>query len=191
MYNIFIIILGGIVLENKRDLWFDNIKWFTAIRNKKIIKPFGVAVLALWIAAFIIFNDKIFYRIFPLAMPYSVYPKPYDGMYPVVGRAVFLALSLLVSLAFMSLVPKCKTLITHIGQNSMYVYVLHGIFVIYLRTINKYNYPIFKKINSISEYIVFVVICVVLTFVLSSKFTKKIFKPILEPDIDLSRFFKK
>lgn len=157
------------------------------LKSTKWIKAISAAVFLCACGLFIKYNDFIFYKIFPMATPYDKYSEEFTGAYPVAARCVLLAAAPIISFAFMSLVPKCKTIFTYVGQRSMYVYVLHGIFVIYLRTVSKYYFDIYGKIDKWYEITAFLLLCVGLTFVLASTPVKKAFGWILEPKINLPK----
>lgn len=80
---------------------------------------------------------------------------------------------------------KKRVFFTYIGENSLYVYILHGFLGIAIRTYNAYMHPVFKRTNTRGEKLVYILFGIALTFFLASPMVVKMFKWIFEPEIDL------
>lgn len=162
-------------------------EWMYQLRDKISLKIAALGAIALWLFLMIRYNDRVFVNVFPMSKSYAAYPEPFDGVYPVIARCVYLFGSLIVGWAFMSLVTKRKTIFTRVGQYSLYVYILHGFFVIWLRTFSKYTFAIYPNINTPWEKVIFLLGGVVLSFILASPPVVKVFRPIFEPKICLDK----
>lgn len=85
-------------------------------------------------------------------------------------------ISVAMSISFLALIPKEKTSFSHLAQNTLYVYLLHGFIFRYLRETNFYD-----EINTVFETILLLISSVIFTFILSSPIVKKVAAPILQP----------
>ncbi len=110
----------------------------------------------------------------------------YDDSYSELGESAWwagairlglIALAVLLSVAFLMLVPRRRTWITQFGQATMYVYLLHS-FVLYpLR-----ESGVLRGEHSSASWLVFMVIASVATaVVLSSPVVRRVFRPLVEP----------
>ena len=161
------------------------------LRNNKALRIVAAAIVAGWLAFFILGTQYVYRNVLNLATCYWNFKAAYRGMYGIFARPVFLICGMFFSLSFLVLIPRCKTAFTNLGQKSLYVFALHGIVVLLWRTFNAKVYSVNSRINSPIEYIAFFLLVAAMTFFLGSNFISKIFKPVFEPNIDLSRFFKK
>jgi fucose 4-O-acetylase-like acetyltransferase len=104
-----------------------------------------------------------------------------DEWYAGIYRLGIYGLAVLLSACVLVLVTNRRIpLLTQLGQNTLYVYLLHGFIIKYLSQTNFYS--LFT--SSISKAGL-IGIAIVLTVVLSTAFVKKVFRHILEPS-----FFK-
>lgn len=157
-------------------------EWLCALRDKWRWKVCGFFVVLCWLVLQIKYNDRIYTRIFFLATPYDKYPEPFSGYYPVISRAVFLLAAVVVSFALMSLMTKRKTILARAGRYSLYVYILHGLLVIAIRTTDIYlwiNTPVRKSVFLLGSAAVAYVFC--------SPPVIRIFQPFFEPRIGRKR----
>ncbi|SFF04596.1 acyltransferase family protein [Alteribacillus iranensis] len=91
-------------------------------------------------------------------------------------RLLAYTLTIVVSLAFLVLVPKEKLTISKYAQNTLYVYLLHGFLFRYLRETSFYS-----AIDSGFELLLLILGSVIFTFLLSSAIVKKMTQPLIEP----------
>ncbi len=155
------------------------------LRNKKPIIIGSVAVF-LGYAYFMSRQDWIvgIRNIYGLSSNYEKVGELAFGLHPAFGRLFMVLFVPVISFALFTLIPRGKCLFTKLGQNSMYIFVIHSLPVVAFRCLN-YEYEILGHFNTPLRKALFLVFCVVITFILGSDLTKKIFKPILEPKFDI------
>lgn len=117
---------------------------------------------------------------------YEVIGERYPGIDPLLQRLLFLVCVTILAFSFYALIPRRRTFFTFIGENSLYVFILHSIVIVAVRILN-YKYHYLEKMPSLWMRLAFVVGCIAVTFFLASPIVKKIFKPILEPPFDLRK----
>jgi fucose 4-O-acetylase-like acetyltransferase len=110
----------------------------------------------------------------------------YDQSYQSVGtgdwwnglvRMGALALGVLLSLAFLTLVPRRNTWFTAFGQATMYVYLLHSFILYPLRETG-----VLKGEHSDATGLVSIVLCAIaISIALSSPLIRRVFRPLIEP----------
>ena len=110
----------------------------------------------------------------------------YGNLPPVLMHLIFLTVVPVISLAFCALCPRNVTIFSKLGQNSMYIFVLHGLVVMAVRCLH-YKFGIMANINTPLLKSVYLVFCVLVTFVLGSNRCKRMFKSILQPDVDIGK----
>ncbi|MBM7646546.1 fucose 4-O-acetylase-like acetyltransferase [Scopulibacillus daqui] len=94
-----------------------------------------------------------------------------DGIF----RLVFYAGSFLTTFCVMALMPKTKKSFTKLGQNTLYVYLLHGFFI---KTINLS--PYYNSIGHKSQYVALFILSIVIVLLLASKPVREFAKPLVE-----------
>ncbi len=102
------------------------------------------------------------------------------------ARFGFLAVAVLMVFSVLSLCPKTKTPLACLGENSMYIYVLHVIPIAIVRHFH-YETQFLYQLETPFSKIIFVILGVVLCFILSSKPIVKVFKPLFEPSFDIRK----
>ncbi|CAN5414288.1 acyltransferase family protein [soil metagenome] len=103
----------------------------------------------------------------------------YDQWWAGALRLGFLALGMVLCLAFLILVPRRRTWFSRAGQATMYIYLLHS-FVLYpIRQSGALDGP-----ESALVLGGVVALCLVLPFVLGSPIVRRVFRPVIEPDLD-------
>lgn len=114
-----------------------------------------------------------------LAANRSYVANGHEEWYSGLKRAMFYSFSLLVGFAFLSFVPKKKTLFTKLGRKTAYIYILHGAIVktLYVHYIRP------DEFNSIWDYIQLPVYAVLLVLILSSKPVTWLMRPLIEGKI--------
>lgn len=151
-------------------------------KNHNCLRIVSITIIIIWIIAFAVLKSHINPSIFSMATNYALLVKRGTSC-PALQRAIFLIGSIIISLCVINIVPNKKGIFTQLGIRSMYPYILHGFFVIAVRATNDSISPMFKRINSVSEYIAYIVLAILLTYLLASNWSLKIFKRFLEPHI--------
>lgn len=160
-------------------------EWLLVFRDKLICKLAAIPILAFWTYFFIQYHDWIYSQVFFLVTPYADYPGKYTEVIPAVWqRGIFLLASLIVSFAVLSLVTKHWTPFAFVGKRSLYVYVIHGFFILALRAWNTYQYPLYDLIDTDQKLLYLQLAGAASAFLLASIPFTWLFRPILEP-----RFF--
>lgn len=155
------------------------------IRNKWQFRVAGVLVFVAYALFFT--REELtegIRKVYGLATSYSKAPDVMAGLHPAFGRLFFVLFVPVVAIAFFALVPRCRTIFTKLGQNSLYIFVLHSFFVVAVRCLH-YEYKIINHFNTWYLKALYLFGCIAITFFLGSNFVKKIFRPILEPDFDI------
>lgn len=159
-------------------------KWLHVFRDRLICKLAAIPLVAFWIYFFIQYRKSIYVQVFFLVLPYSKYLEEYQRiMDPVWQRCIFLIGAVLISLAFMSLVTKHWTPFAWLGKKSLYVYVLHGFFILAIRAVNKGIYPVYEWFDTGRKLWYLQLGGIALAFLLASPPVTWLFRPLLEPDI--------
>lgn len=155
-------------------------------QNHKYLKIVAFIIIAGWISFFALYKSHINSSIFPMATNYALLIKR-GTAYPALQRTLFLLGSTVISFCVINLVPNKTGIFTQLGVRSMYPYILHGFFVVAVRAANNNIMPIFKRINSVPEFIVYIALSILLTYLLASKWSLSVFRPFLEPHINIFR----
>lgn len=117
---------------------------------------------------------------------------PFDGVVDspvlllvngVVVSGLLLILSVLISLAVMILVPRRHTWFTVMGENTLYIYLLH-IPIIHAEMHHGVVSSVFASLGT-AGYALVLLFAALLAWVLGSPLLKRVFRPIVEPNISL------
>ena len=157
-----------------------------ALRNKKKLIIAALAVFAGY-AYFMSRQDWVvnIRSIYGLSGTYKSGGELAFGIHPVFGRLAMILFIPIVAFAFYTVMPRCKTIFSKLGQNSMYIFVLHSLVVCGFRCLN-YEHGILKKyLMTPTAKALFLVFSVAVAFILGSELIRKIFRPLLEPKIDI------
>ncbi|GAA0324416.1 acyltransferase family protein [Bacillus carboniphilus] len=134
----------------------------------------------------------VFFAIYPeLSEKWLLGSKPYEelgalGISGALNRFMLFGLSFIMIISFLSFVPTTKLFFTHLGRNTLYVYLLHGFFIRTFRVSEVKD--VFQSPGSLL-WLIGISLC--LTLVLSSKFITAFFQPIIELRLNrLRQFFK-
>lgn len=101
-------------------------------------------------------------------------------------RLAVYAISIVMTIAFYSLLPKNKYFFTSWGTHTLYVYLLHGFVIKYFR-----NSEWLDVINDTGNFVILVIASLILTLLLSSKTIRAITQPLIELRISIiKRFFR-
>lgn len=123
-------------------------------------------------------------NIYGLSSNYDKVGELAFGLHPVFGRLFMLFVVPFIAFAFFAVMPRCKCIFSKLGQNSMSIFVLHGVVTVAFRCIN-YEYKVIRYFNTPYLKLAFLIGCVVIAFVLGTDFVKNLFRPILAPKFDI------
>lgn len=155
-------------------------RWRTASTTTVVtVRIAAAAVFAAWLTVVLV-NVRAF-RDFQLKDWFF-----YDGSYHEIDwwsgflRLGFLALAVVLSAAFYSLIPRRETIVTAFGQATMYVYLLHS-FVLYpIR-----ESGILRDDHSSAVWLLTMVFAsIAIAIALSSPLVRRVFRPVIEPKPD-------
>ncbi len=171
-------------------------KTMDKIKNSKILSILGIIAFGLLALAVINFNGQYSKEVFFMSRPFDKYPLEFSGYWPVMARIVYMPLAAIISVLYLSLVPKKRYFFTKYGERSMYIYVLHAIPVIIFRLCNYETSMYVECFGPAWIKALYLAFCIMLVVVCSSDQAVKVFKPILEPNVridleKLKEFFKK
>ncbi|MBQ2939816.1 MAG: acyltransferase family protein [Clostridia bacterium] len=160
--------------------------WLQYIRNKWWV---CIPAVLVWVGyIFFISHEEwcvSFPKMFGLSQSYAAVGPMAFGVPAVVGRGLFLLGVPIIALAFYALCPRKKSIFTKLGQNSMYIYVLHALFIVAIRCINQKT-QFCADLNTWWLKLAYILGGVAIAFLLSTDWIKKLFKPILEPNFDIT-----
>ncbi|MCW4386623.1 acyltransferase family protein [Salinibacterium sp. SYSU T00001] len=91
-------------------------------------------------------------------------------------RLALIVAAVVLSAAFFVLIPRRSTWFTHLGQATMYIYLLHS-FVLY--PIRQTSF--LREHSSVPWLIGMIVVCVLISIALASGPVRRIFRPLIEP----------
>ena len=155
--------------------YFDK-KWLDKLflKSSKII---SVLVLISVYLLIYYFGQDINKQI-PIAMQsYDMmgYREWYAGIYRIGSFAV----TFIISIAFLSLVPRKQSMMSELGKFTMYPYILHAFLVKYLNKIQFHTW-----IDTTFEKILWIVLCVGFVMLLSTKPVRTLFNFLVEPKLN-------
>lgn len=93
-------------------------------------------------------------------------------------RVALIALALLMSIFFLSIIPKTKTFYSQWGAQSLYIYLLHGFII---RSFNNLNLD--DSIPGPGLYIGVTLGAIALTVILASRWVQRLTHPIIQPKV--------
>ncbi|MCL1630760.1 acyltransferase family protein [Sporolactobacillus sp. CPB3-1] len=93
-------------------------------------------------------------------------------------RLFVYAITTITIFAFMALIPKKQFLFTHLGKNTLYIYLLHGFFIKTMAL-----FPIYEKIDTLYQYTFLFAGSLALCSFLASRPVRLCTKPIIEMKI--------
>ncbi|RSL29090.1 hypothetical protein D7Z54_33130 [Salibacterium salarium] len=144
------------------------------------MKLAATAVFILTFAAFYIYAFEIPRHLFFGNETYEMIGfETWDGS---LYRLLAYAISVLLSICFLILVPKQKMVISEYAKNTMYVYLLHGFLFRYLRETGFYD-----GMDTIFEVVLLVIGSAAFTYFLSTPMVKKVTQPVIEPFAFITR----
>lgn len=155
------------------DRWLDMTPRQVALSRVAAVALFAVTILVMAVNIDAFRAADLRYWFF--------YDRPYDALgeaewWAGLVRLGLMAVAVVLSLAFFSLVPRRRSAITAWGQSTMYVYLLHS-FVLYpLR-----ESGILSATESTLALVLMVLFCIAVSVVLSLGWTRTLFHKLIEP----------
>lgn len=159
--------LGGFYFEKR---------WLATVNRTKYRLIAG-GVLAAAFLAYILLRDTIMLQWFFGNTRYAAlgHTEWYAGIY----RAALYALAAILGLSVLMIIPqKTMPMISAMGQNTMYPYLIHGFIRIAL-----YNFGVYSLINTAPEKILLIIGSVLLTMLLSLNAVRNCLKWLVEPNL--------
>ncbi|MCE4955694.1 acyltransferase family protein [Macrococcoides caseolyticum] len=147
---------------------------FIYIRDKRYV-PISIAMLII-VFSFYLITDFNFEWLFG-SKPYVKLEHSTSDVYSGLKRAVIYFIILISTASFLNVVPNRQLPLTYIGTRTMFIYLLHGLFIGLFRA-NQWDNYFNDHIASILIFMVLVTI--VLVYTLSMNATKKIASPVVE-----------
>lgn len=172
-------ILPFFVLGWKVRQWGLIDRWRVAERVTWWVRSAAIIVLGGWLATVILLIRP--FRALTL-QHWFFYADSYrdlagDAWWAGAVRLGFILLAVVLSAAFLALIPRSTTWVTSFGQATMYVYLLHS-FVLY--PIRESGF--LKGDHASAVWLVsMVVVSIAISIVLSTPLIRKVFRPLIEP----------
>lgn len=155
-------------------------RWRTAPRSIVVgVRAASVAVWGAWIAV-VALNIQLF-RDMDLRL-WFFYDESYreldtSGPQAAVLRLAIMALAVVLTAAFLVLVPRRETVVSHLGRATIYVYLLHS-FVLYpIRE----SGILHDEHSSATWLLAMIAVSLLITLVLSSAWVQRLFRPLVQP----------
>ncbi len=153
-------------------------KWHVVDKQSWLVRGIALAIFVAWAMTLVVFID--FWK--SIDVHWLFYDDSYTGLgqsawWAGFVRLAFLLLSVVLSAAFLALVPRSETWITGFGQATMYVYLLHS-FVLYpLRQTG-----ILRETPAPDILLVAMILGgIAVSIALASPLVRRVFRPIIEP----------
>jgi fucose 4-O-acetylase-like acetyltransferase len=172
-------LLPFFVLGWKLREWGIADRWVAARRSVPWVRGIAVLVFAAWVAVIVVFLAP--FRKIDL-QHWLFFRDPYSEIaggqwWAGLVRLGFIVLAVVLSAAFLALVPRRRTWITDLGQATMYVYLLHT-FVLYPVR----ESGILTRAQPANLWLVGMILAAVaISLALASPFVRRIFRPLVEP----------
>lgn len=147
---------------------------FSYVRNKRYL-PLSIGMLVV-VFMFYLLTDFNFEWLFG-SKPYVKLEHEASDIYSGMKRLIIYLIILISTISFLNIVPNRKLPLTYIGSRTMFIYLLHGLFIGLFRA-NNWNTHFNDHLASILIFMVLVTIFLVYT--LSMNTTKKIASPVVE-----------
>jgi fucose 4-O-acetylase-like acetyltransferase len=181
----------GLFLSISRTLYFfpffilghyltkQHIEWIFA----HVKKAYSIAILSLTFMILLFFDLDIIQKWLYGVDSYRELGNPewYAGIY----RLGLFGITAILSIAFLSLIPRKKTWYSELGSRTLYVYLLH-VFVIKLISM----LHIYQFIVNPLEVILLILFSILVTIFLSSKGVKNVTQYFIEPRLDFIKLQK-
>jgi len=145
----------------------------------KLIASF---IVSLTFAGYYILSTKINEKWFYGASPYKAIG--YEAWYAGAFRLGLIVLACIVGFSILLLIPKKRiALLTDLGKNTMYVYLLHPFIISYLSTTSFFSF-----FNTPLKKLLLVLFALVITMLLASNMTKAIFQFLVNPALIYKKY---
>lgn len=156
--------------------FYSKREWIKKL-NQPRIKIGAVILLLVCFFLLLMVNDSIHVKWFFGTLPYQSigYEDWYSGVYRLIGY-VF---SVVVGICILSLTPTKKLpIISNLGKNTLYVFILHGFIIKYLEHIEYYRY-----FTSTIDKLILMGIGLMITIFLSTNLVRYCTRWIIEPNL--------
>lgn len=149
----------------------------------------GAVILAGW-GVFIYFGCIRYHwivnsKVFLMTHRYTNMEAGDQIWYGLFARLAMLTLTPVIATAMLAVMPRVRTVLTHLGERSVYIYVLHCLFIIAYRCGGWGSY-----ITTPARKIGLIAAAVGISFLLASKPVQWAFHRILEPKADIRNLFR-
>ncbi len=154
---------------------------FTALKRPSVQVGSGILLLAIFIGYYFVpdFNTGW------LLGSKSYETLSQENLGGLIRLAIYVV-SIVMTVAFFSLLPKKQYFFTSWGTHTLYVYLLHGFVIKYFR-----NSEWLDMINDTGNFVILVAASLILTLLLSTKTIRAFTQPLIELRISIiKRFFK-
>lgn len=156
------------------------VEWFLGLgRAVWGVRAGAVAIFAIWLAVVAAWVET--WRDFDLRF-WFFYDESYRGLgetewWAGLVRLALIGLAILLSAAFLVLIPRSNTWITGFGQATMYVYLLHSFILYPLRETG-----VLKGEHSSAVWLVGMVFAgIAISILLTAPIVRRVFRPLIEP----------
>lgn len=154
------------------------------LRKPGILTVLGALVLIAWCAVMYFFRSDINRSLFYMMSRYSDIFSENAILKGIIGRGCLVLAAPLMLFGLLTVMPRKRTILTRLGERSMYIYILH-IFCVYIMrwiTGDRMNANLWQKI-------LVVAVAIAIPFLLASNPVRKVFHRILEPKADIRNLF--
>lgn len=166
-------IISGFFLKRRVDT-----KDYASVINKTLI-PYCFAQVVIYLFAIILPSG-----VRALSAERFAASGLFSFLFPMYHLWFFVGL--IIAFAFLNLCPRKKCIFTRLGEKSVYIYVLHVVFVAIVRHLH-YEYGILFELDSLVNKIIYLVFCVVVCYLLTTPPVVKLFKKLFEPNFDIRK----
>lgn len=142
------------------------------LRNKKFLPIAIITLLAFY----------VIYTYHPINSNWLLGDSPYMSLegkldfYSPIKRLLLYFIVLISMFAFFNLIPEKEKFYTYIGRRTMHVYLLHGLFIGFIRGFGIYP---FKDHISILTYLYLVIVTSIIVYILTTRLVSKWTNPII------------
>lgn len=168
----------GYILENEK---------LNLLKDKRL-KVFSGAVFIVISLFTIKYHNYIPRQIYLMELPYYTYMG--DIMHGAIVRVIMIGVAIILSAALLNLTSTKNNLFTYVGRYSIYGYVLHTYCIMLSRIIDVKLVSLYKRVNTLEEYILILVVGMLLSALLASTAVRQKMKHFVEPHCDIKVLLK-
>ena len=138
--------------------------------QNKLVQLLGISTMIIIALAIYIAPDINSGWLFA-SKSYNDLGRPITGIF---ARSLIYLTSTLMTFSILSLIPKKEYAFTYIGQRTLYIYLIHGFIIQFLREMNLIT------LTAPLQLIHLLIITIVIMYLLSHKYTMTVFEPVVE-----------